>query len=461
MRRGTSAAAVSVDDVVQRLQGAVDSLSSVTFTSEVVDVRPVRDGAFATVADRGTAVQVFVPQHNLSYARGARLEAGQKVRLTANWRVATASQRCTARVSFLRPLPGTGAIAHQREQAVSALSDEGLLRREFEGFGYTPSAELYQQFTFSSVLLLTPSGSDGGTDFKHKAYMMNRRGALSERGVGVQGRDAAAELSSVLRSITPEDADLVCIVRGGGSWADLRTFDDLELARAIATCAVPVMVAVGHHGNVSLADLVAAATFPTPNDAGARLDNAYRNQHSKNGRTERDRAARPGVSDSGSRASSRQAQIASLRRDLRVAAQAQSEQHQQIQALVQQLSQLRRVTGGPLLDAARQRIRRRARMVATALWLAAAAFAVTTLDLRQGWPPQLEVSQVVWFSLVVALAAAGVVMWRRLRRLRRPPSQRAVRLSPPARDAVEWSDRVARTRRLGELWVLTHHRPAW
>lgn len=459
MRGSTHTEGLSVRGAVQRLQSVVDDLSSVTFASEVVQVRPARDGAFATVADQETTMQIFVPQHKLHYARGARLEEGQKVRLTAHWQVATASQRCTARVSFLQPLPGTGAIAQQKKWGLAALVADDLLRRGSDDFRYTAWTELYQRPTFSNVLLLTPSGSEGGADFKHKARTMNKRGALRERAVDLQGRDAAAQLSEVLREITPEEADLVCIVRGGGNWSDLRTFDDLELARAIAHCAVPVMVAIGHHSNVSLVDLVAEASFPTPSDAGARLDVVYRKQSSRDGRPQGHLTTQAGQFDGGRRGSSLRAEVASLRKDLRVAGEVQSEQRQHVQDLLLQFRQLWQAAAGPLLDAAQQRIRRRARLMAMVLWLAAVALALATLDLPRGWPPQIDARQLVWFGLVVALSVAGAVAWRSLVRLRRPPSHRALRRSPPARDAVEWCDRVARVRRVRELWVLTHHLP--
>lgn len=459
MRSHTHTEALSVKGAVQKLQGIVKDLSSVTFAGEVVDVRRARGGAFATVADEVTTMQVFVPRHNLNYARGARLEEGQKVRLTAQWEVATASQRCTARVSFLQPLPGTGAIAQQKKGALTALETDGLLRRKFPGFRYTSWTEVRKLPKFSNVLLLTSSGSDGGADFKRKAGMMSQREALRERAVDLQGPGAASDLSAVLRGITPDEADLVCIVRGGGSWSDLRTFDDLGLARAIAQCAVPVMVAIGHERNISLADLVAEASFQTPSDAGARLDAAYRMQYSNDRRRSGPPKAEAGPFDGSGRVKSLQAEVAALRKELEVAGAAQSDQRHQLQDLLLQFRQLWQAAAGPLLDAAHQRMRRRTRLVAMVLWLAAGAVAVATLELPTEWPPSIDAAQLMWFGLVVALSGTGAAAWRSLLRLRRPPSRRALRRSPPAQGLVEWCDRVTRARRIRDLWVLTYYRP--
>jgi exodeoxyribonuclease VII large subunit len=84
----------------------------------------------------------------------------------------------------------------------------------------------------------------------------------------VQGDGAAADLVRALQAIArvPE-LDVVIIGRGGGSIEDLWAFNDEALARAIAACPVPVISAVGHEVDFTIADFVADVRAATPSNA--------------------------------------------------------------------------------------------------------------------------------------------------------------------------------------------------
>jgi len=84
----------------------------------------------------------------------------------------------------------------------------------------------------------------------------------------VQGVDAAGSVVRALELLFDDGrADVVVVTRGGGSKSDLLAFQDEGLARWIATAPVPVVSAVGHEIDSTIADLVADAVAPTPSAA--------------------------------------------------------------------------------------------------------------------------------------------------------------------------------------------------
>lgn len=86
--------------------------------------------------------------------------------------------------------------------------------------------------------------------------------------VTVQGSGASSEIVQALRRLNREkELDVVILARGGGSKEDLWTFNDERVARAIAASRVPVVSAVGHEIDVTLADLAADVRAPTPSAA--------------------------------------------------------------------------------------------------------------------------------------------------------------------------------------------------
>ena len=84
----------------------------------------------------------------------------------------------------------------------------------------------------------------------------------------VQGEDAVEEVCHGIDYFSGSGwADVVIVGRGGGSLEDLWTFNEEAVARAIAASAVPVISAVGHETDVTIADFVADLRAPTPSAA--------------------------------------------------------------------------------------------------------------------------------------------------------------------------------------------------
>ena len=82
----------------------------------------------------------------------------------------------------------------------------------------------------------------------------------------VQGEEAHQEISRAIRRLSGL-ADVVIVARGGGSFEDLFAFNHPDVVRAISSCPVPVVSAIGHEVDVTLSDLAADVRAPTPSAA--------------------------------------------------------------------------------------------------------------------------------------------------------------------------------------------------
>jgi exodeoxyribonuclease VII large subunit len=86
--------------------------------------------------------------------------------------------------------------------------------------------------------------------------------------VPVQGKDAGREIAAMLHTAAQRrDCDVLILTRGGGSLEDLWAFNEEIVARAIHACDIPVISAVGHEVDFTIADFVADRRAPTPSAA--------------------------------------------------------------------------------------------------------------------------------------------------------------------------------------------------
>ncbi len=96
----------------------------------------------------------------------------------------------------------------------------------------------------------------------------HRSAHLIVRPTRVQGEGAPDEIARALKAIARvPGVDVVIVGRGGGSVEDLWAFNEAVVARAIAACPVPVISAVGHEVDFTIADFVADVRAPTPSAA--------------------------------------------------------------------------------------------------------------------------------------------------------------------------------------------------
>src|SRR5215470_13690927 len=154
---------------------------------------------------------------------------------------------------------GLGALQLAFEQLKRKLEAEGLFdqarRRPLPSFPRTIG------------IVTSPSGAA----LRDMLHVIGRRFAdlrVLVAPARVQGAEAPAEIVAALAALAEvAELDVVIVGRGGGSIEDLWAFNDERVARAIAACRVPVISAVGHETDFTIADFVADLRAPTPSGA--------------------------------------------------------------------------------------------------------------------------------------------------------------------------------------------------
>jgi exodeoxyribonuclease VII large subunit len=156
------------------------------------------------------------------------------------------------------------------------LAGEGLLRQRFEELKRKLAAEGLFDAAQKQPLPLIPKRigvvtSPSGAAVRDIVTVLGRRfPAVSVLiyPTSVQGERAAKEIAQALKlANTRNECDLLILARGGGSLEDLWSFNEEVVARAIAAVNIPVISAVGHEIDITIADFVADLRAPTPSGA--------------------------------------------------------------------------------------------------------------------------------------------------------------------------------------------------
>src|SRR6187399_2990718 len=174
---------------------------------------------------------------------------------------------------------GLGALQAAFEQLKRRLEAEGL----FDAARKRPLPTLPRR-----IGVITSLDGAAIRDILRVLVSRHANARVVLRAARVQGEGAAEDLVRALRAIVKvPEIDVVIIGRGGGSAEDLWAFNDEALARAIAASPVPVISAVGHEVDFTIADFVADLRAATPSNAAelvvdradnfrARIDRAER-----------------------------------------------------------------------------------------------------------------------------------------------------------------------------------------
>lgn len=167
---------------------------------------------------------------------------------------------------------------YQFQARVIELFGEGLLQKKFEELKRKLRAEgLFDEkykveipkFPIKIGVITSETGA-AWTDFKKHTIDSFPFFEILLADVFVQGEQAVQDIVWAINKMAKVNVDVVVITRGGGTMEDLAAFNSEEVARAIFACQTPVICAIGHERDETIADWVADLRASTPT-AAAKL----------------------------------------------------------------------------------------------------------------------------------------------------------------------------------------------
>jgi exodeoxyribonuclease VII large subunit len=161
-------------------------------------------------------------------------------------------------VDYLEPL-GLGALAQAFEALKTRLQAEGL---------FAPELKKPLPFLPRRIALVTSPTGAAVRDFLRLLKQRYPNLEVLLFPVKVQGMEAAGEIARALEDLPDYPGiEVIVLARGGGSLEDLWPFNEEQVARAIHRCPIPVVSAVGHEVDFTVADFVADVRAATPSAA--------------------------------------------------------------------------------------------------------------------------------------------------------------------------------------------------
>ena len=270
--------ALSITDLYARVDRAVRATfpDEVWITGEIRSLKVNANGhCFIDLVDPANAQSSGAPQLSVkcwanrwrsvrtSLERlGITLEAGMVVRAKGEVEFYKGRGTVDFKLSEIDTDALMGKVAAERARLIQALVDEDLFDRQ---------RRIRVSRLPLRVGLVASPGTEGCNDFLGGLRGSGLAFDVVVAPTAVQGRDAPAMIAGAVRDLQAESVDVIVVVRGGGSKADLACFDQEPVARAIAGSAVAVWTGIGHTGDQSVADEVANRSFITPTECGQEL----------------------------------------------------------------------------------------------------------------------------------------------------------------------------------------------
>ena len=259
---GEAAVELSVGDFAENLERLIKNrprLADIALRGEISEWKPQSDGSvYFKLKDERALLECYA--FGSDARRFPRVEEGSAI--VARGSIEIRKQRSSYQLlARALSITGEGELYAEYQALIKKLRDEGL-------FAIERKRPLPQ---FPRRVALISAKQDAALDFetilKQKAPYVSVKFLQSRVG----GKGAELEVFERIDEAERAGFDLVVITRGGGSFEDFQPFNTESLARRIFRARIPIVTALGHTRDRSIADFVADVSVETPSAAADRV----------------------------------------------------------------------------------------------------------------------------------------------------------------------------------------------
>lgn len=249
--------------ISQLLDGYIGRLGAVWVEAEIAQLTRRQGICFLTLRDLAAKISIDAKCH-ISVLDASPAPVTEGARVVVHAKPAFYAPRGTLSLDLREIRPqGEGELLAQLERRKQLLAAEGL---------FDPRLKKSLPLLPRGIGLITGRNSAAERDVLENARLRWPDVRFVVRHALMQGNDAARDVMAGLAELSGNPSiDLIVIARGGGSVEDLLPFSDEGLIRAVHSCVLPVVSAIGHEPDTPILDLVADLRASTPTDAAKRI----------------------------------------------------------------------------------------------------------------------------------------------------------------------------------------------
>ncbi len=233
-------------------------LKAITVKGEVSNCKYHSSGhVYFTLKDNGGAIACVMFRADRERNLKFQMQEGQQVKVSGSVTVYERDGKYQLYAKLVE-LDGAGALYERFEELKNRLKEQGMFAEEYK--------QPIPKYIHTLGVVTAPTGA-AVRDIINVSTRRNPHIQIILYPAIVQGEKAAESIVKGIQCLSQAQVDVIIVGRGGGSIEDLWAFNEEIVAQAIFDCPIPIISAVGHETDTTIADFVSDKRAATPSQA--------------------------------------------------------------------------------------------------------------------------------------------------------------------------------------------------